>query len=70
MLQIGELIGDLIQAFGFHWRSFPDPVSIVAIIPAAAPAPTCEGSGMFPMPAGIPYDRARLVARCRSLPSE
>jgi len=22
MLQIGELIGDLIQAFGFHWRSF------------------------------------------------
>jgi hypothetical protein len=22
MLQISELIGDLIQAFGFHWRSF------------------------------------------------
>ena len=22
MLQIGELVGDLIQAFGFHWRSF------------------------------------------------
>jgi hypothetical protein len=22
MLQIGELISDLIQAFGFHWRSF------------------------------------------------
>jgi hypothetical protein len=22
MLQIGELVGDLIEAFGFHWRSF------------------------------------------------
>ena len=44
MLQIGELVGDLIEVFGFHWRSFPDPVSIVAIIPAAAPAPTREGA--------------------------
>ena len=56
MLQIGELTGDLIKAFGFHWR-FSDRVSIVAIIPAAAPGADARNHGQYPMPTGIPYDR-------------
>ena len=42
MLKIGELVGDLIQAFGFHGALFEDPVTIVAIIPVAAPSPARE----------------------------
>jgi hypothetical protein len=33
MLQIGELIGDLIQAFGFHWRFSGYGIELLRLYP-------------------------------------
>ena len=55
MPQIGELIGDLIQAFGFHWRFSGSGVDCCDYTrrPTGADARNLR---QFPMATGIPYD--------------
>ena len=69
MLQIGELIGDLIQAFGFHWCLFFGSGIDCCDYTRHPTRPWREGGLAFPMLAGIPYDRARLVSTGLSIGS-
>jgi len=69
MLQVGELIGDLIQAFGFH-RRFPDTVSSCCDYTRRSAGSDARDLRQFPMPTGITYDRTRLLAEAGRLRSK
>jgi hypothetical protein len=55
MLQIGELVGDLIQAFGFHWRFSGSGIDCCDYTRRRTGS-DARNLRQFPMPARIPYD--------------
>jgi hypothetical protein len=68
VLQVGQLIGDLIQAFGFH-SALSGYVSSCCDYTRRRAGSDARNLRQFPMPTGITYDRTTLLAEAGRLRS-